>query len=295
MLELWKKQFTAERFSIKHHDPKVFILSQWQKDDTPSLVYLTYKWITTLFFIATWTLSIIDISHLNDPAVNRAKWLIYLTNWGFTACTIQSVLCTAMLTICYLDARSRGSEASLTGENHKVLQLYKVYWTANIIATDIAFGITIIYWALIYDETKMSLDGMNIIVHVFNSLLMLIDLCIVAHPIRLMHFYCPMICGACYIVFSIIYYLAGGTNKDGSIAIYPILNWSKPGITVLICVLVTLFIIFLHILTYCIYKARKAIHRSLVKIGKGTKDTSSQECEKEGCTNPVPVMSNEVV
>ncbi|KAF5272835.1 hypothetical protein FQR65_LT00431 [Abscondita terminalis] len=225
--------------------------------------------------------------NLKGTLRRQAKWLIYLTNWGFTACTIQSVLCTAMLTICYLDARNERPE-----ENHKVLQLYRVYWTANIVATDVAFGVTIIYWSLIYDEAKVEMDGMNIIVHICNSLIMFIDLFIVAHPVRLLHFYCPMICGACYIVFSVIYYLAGGTNKDGSIAIYPILNWSKPGMTILICLLITLFLLFIHILTYCIYKFRKVLYKYLSnKKGKGTEEAQT----KEGCINPVPISFSEVV
>lgn len=31
------------------------------------------------------------------------------------------------------------------------LLLYKIYWALNIIGTDIAFGITFLYWTVIYD------------------------------------------------------------------------------------------------------------------------------------------------
>lgn len=59
----------------------------------------------------------------------------------------------------------------------------------------------------------MPLDGMNVIVHVINSVLMLLDIWIVAHPVRLLHFYMPVTFGICYVFFSIIYFAAGGTNK----------------------------------------------------------------------------------
>lgn len=54
---------------------------------------------------------------------------------------------------------------------------------------------------------------MNLIVHAFNSIVMFIDLCIVAHPIRLLHCYWTILLGTCYVIFSVVYYLAGGTSQ----------------------------------------------------------------------------------
>lgn len=60
---------------------------------------------------------------------------------------------------------------------------------------------------------KMPLDAMNIIVHAINSVIMLIDVWIVSHPIRILHFYWPMLLGICYVIFNFIYYVAGGTSR----------------------------------------------------------------------------------
>lgn len=54
---------------------------------------------------------------------------------------------------------------------------------------------------------------MNIFVHGINSVLMMADLFVVAHPVRLLHCYWPFSFAMFYIVFNIIYYLAGGTDK----------------------------------------------------------------------------------
>lgn len=54
---------------------------------------------------------------------------------------------------------------------------------------------------------------MNLIVHAFNSIAMLLDLWIVAHPVRLLHCGWTILFGLCYVIFSAIYYLAGGTAK----------------------------------------------------------------------------------
>lgn len=57
------------------------------------------------------------------------------------------------------------------------------------------------------------IDAVNLMVHVLNSVIMLIDLTIVGHPIRLNHAYWTTGIGVAYAVFSVIYYLAGGTDR----------------------------------------------------------------------------------
>lgn len=45
-----------------------------------------------------------------------------------------------------------------------------------------------------------------------NSVIMFIDILIVAYPLRLYHVIQPISFGVAYGVFSFIYYLCGGTN-----------------------------------------------------------------------------------
>lgn len=68
------------------------------------------------------------------------------------------------------------------------------------------------------------IDTLNIMVHVLNSVIMLIDLAIVGHPIRLSHVYFTTGIGLAYAVFTGIYFLAGGTNRS-VIAIYTTLHY----------------------------------------------------------------------
>lgn len=56
-------------------------------------------------------------------------------------------------------------------------------------------------------------DAVNVMVHVFNSLIMLIDLTIVGHPIQLSHAYFTMGIGLAYSIFSAVYFLVGGTTR----------------------------------------------------------------------------------
>jgi hypothetical protein len=67
--------------------------------------------------------------------------------------------------------------------------------------------------SVIVTGSSMGFDAMNFFVHANNSVLMMIDLFVVAHPIRLLHCCYPIVFGICYAVFSVIYYAAGGISK----------------------------------------------------------------------------------
>jgi hypothetical protein len=58
-----------------------------------------------------------------------------------------------------------------------------------------------------------------IVAHGINTLWVVIDICIIAMPIRALHFYLPVLFAISYIVFSVAYDYAGGTNyyKDSYI------------------------------------------------------------------------------
>lgn len=59
----------------------------------------------------------------------------------------------------------------------------------------------------------MPVDATNVLTHCFNSVIMFIDVLIVAHPIRLYHVYQPLTVGLLYMVFSAVFFAAGGTDK----------------------------------------------------------------------------------
>lgn len=60
---------------------------------------------------------------------------------------------------------------------------------------------------------KDPLDATNVLTHGCNSIFMFIDLWIVAHPLRLLHVFLPVLFGGIYAMFSFIYQMCGGINK----------------------------------------------------------------------------------
>lgn len=81
------------------------------------------------------------------------------------------------------------------------------------------------------------MTALNAEVHIINSVYVLIDLWVVASPLRILHFYIPFI----YLIFTLIYYYAGGLTPDGGTAIYPIMDWENLSVTVPFVVCCTVF------------------------------------------------------
>ncbi len=58
-----------------------------------------------------------------------------------------------------------------------------------------------------------------------NTGYVLFDFCINAIPVRLLHFYQPLLYGTVYFLFTICYWQLDGTNEEGSPYIYEILDY----------------------------------------------------------------------
>lgn len=62
--------------------------------------------------------------------------------------------------------------------------------------------------------------------------MMLCELAVTAHPLRAAHALYGAGAGLAYGIFSAFYWAVGGTDRIGLTAIYPALDWNKPGMFV---------------------------------------------------------------
>ena len=69
------------------------------------------------------------------------------------------------------------------------------------------------------------MTAVSLLGHAFNGIMALTDMSLSGRPFRLMHFYNPLLVLLSYVVFSAIYWAAGGVTERGLTYIYPILNW----------------------------------------------------------------------
>lgn len=69
-------------------------LIQWQNDHDVSIMYLIYRWLSAIWFLAVLSCSLLDIGRGDEPRFENhyAKWWIDLTNWGLVVCSVQAWL-----------------------------------------------------------------------------------------------------------------------------------------------------------------------------------------------------------
>nr|XP_022916713.1 protein rolling stone-like [Onthophagus taurus] len=233
----------SDKLKFIYHDPYIFLKSEWQTCFGPSYYYLVYRWINVLYLFFTWILSMIDPNNQDCTDWRcKFKWLIYITDWSYTVILVQAVICTVGLTnwtVCYENCNPWNvPDCAFTW--------YRIYWATNILATDLAVGVTIIYWTLVFDSSYMLIDFVNISIHSLNTVVIILDLLIVSHPIYFTQCYVTIIFMTIYTIFTYLYHLCGGTNHRKFEYIYKILDWKYPKTCFMVVGGVGVVIVVLH-------------------------------------------------
>ncbi|XP_045506261.1 protein rolling stone-like isoform X1 [Colias croceus] len=247
-------QASRRGLNLEHSPPYQFACSQWQTGHRPATLYLVYRWILflTVFSIGISSFICQRLPRLYDgPKVqlNYFKWFIYFTNWGYMLIVIQAGLALAVVHK-YKNQKTYcipcDDEEIPLPRRQKTPLICRVYWLAHNIATDLAFVITLVYWTLVHDPKIHEINALNILVHGCNSLVMIVELLVTAHPVRGAHALFGAGAGLTYGIFSALYWALGGTDRIGLPAIYPALDWNKPGSAFGFVALCAVVMIFAH-------------------------------------------------
>uniref|UniRef100_A0A1B0CZ86 Uncharacterized protein n=1 Tax=Phlebotomus papatasi TaxID=29031 RepID=A0A1B0CZ86_PHLPP len=232
----------------------VACVSQWQRRNR-NCIYLIYRWIIAIIFIASVAVSMSN----NVTASDWGFYFIYLTNWGIVACTITTTMGAILVSLWHFHP-----QFSARVESEGVVPTsFKVYWTLHNSTLVMSIIITIIYWSILFDPEIHMADAINVLTHATNSVFMFIDVLIVAYPVRIYHAVQGLAFGLVYVIFSVIYFAAGGTTKSGSTYIYSVLNWNDPGSAMITVVGVCALGIVIHLILYFIYLLRTWVYRRL--------------------------------
>lgn len=139
-------------------------------------------------------------------------------------------------------------------------------------------------------------DTVNLMVHVMNSIMMLIDLAIVGQPIRMSHIYFTTGMAVIYGAFTAIYSLAGGTDRKNLETIYPILDWSQPGKAIVVSAFGVVFTFLMHVLVFLLYRIRLFIYTKLCVRYRNKKSSIArtlstlEDGTKENFLNPTAIL-----
>ncbi|EDW76201.1 uncharacterized protein Dwil_GK14787 [Drosophila willistoni] len=248
-----KKEFRRKGCGFDHHTPDDFVKSQWQTC-TKSMTYLFYRWFMALFFVAV---VIESMWPVKDDESSYWLYFIYMTNWGIWMCMLTNLLGAILVTIWHYHPEYADKLLNMNG----CCSFFRIYWGMHIITLVLSIVITIIYWSILYDANESTLDATNVLTHGFNSICMFIDLWIVAHPLRLLHIFLPVLFGIIYAIFSYIYQINGGINKKGKPYIYHVIDWSKPKEAFITVLGVLVLSCCIYVLLFAFFKLRLFLHR----------------------------------
>ncbi|XP_059472181.1 protein rolling stone-like [Neocloeon triangulifer] len=271
-----RREMQWSSLGLEYARPNRFCKSQWHCADSVSCLstYLVFKVAVAVYLLTGVMLNIIDLHALErglewpQSLIHRAKWFIYLTNWTLMILTAQALIA-AVLAVEHQLFPPQGKSAG------KMTNLHKWYWFLNNLCNVGSPAITLLFWTSVYNKDIHRLDFGNIHGHVMNTVLVVVDLMVTAHPVRLLHFYQPMILASTYSLFSIVYFFLGGTNKQGNSKIYPFLNWHKPDVALTYILSGCVLLMLIHVVMWMFYQLRRFIALQL-----GTLDYTDSKTEK---------------
>ncbi|KAK3102035.1 hypothetical protein FSP39_008269 [Pinctada imbricata] len=186
----------------------------------------------------------------HDPA-QQIKWFIYLTDWCYFVLTVATLV--DAVSVVYVLVRRKDISK---GECETMSWYLQVNWVLFNVANSSALLVSLLYWGLIYGPNE-NMTAVNIETHALNSVYVIINVLVTAVPIRLYHFFHGVIYAITYVLFTLIYYLAGGTNEDGKPYVYSTIDWRDTGFTVGLSLAVTFVAMpVVHTIFWALYKLR---------------------------------------
>ncbi|XP_008550289.1 protein rolling stone-like isoform X1 [Microplitis demolitor] len=283
--KLWCRKISRAWLETKSPPPHPKLLTESRFKAHASWWYVCYRWLMSLAWISIVICSIWEIGS-QDPSASKygsRKWGAYLTNWHLTFGVVQTIVGAVLVTRRWVHQRY----PDFNPYNIKFGMLEKIYWFLFTVSSALAIGVTVAYWVAIHDPKIHYVDSVNLMQHALNSVLVVIDLFICAIPIRLRCFWWTVVVIIIYLLFSIIYYAAGGVDRKGYHYIYKILDWKKPGITLLVSLGGIVFIIVVHCLltglTCCLdrFKSQsdKSIHEPSLSLDSNEQRTKVRDVE----------------
>ncbi|XP_062574951.1 protein rolling stone-like [Saccostrea cucullata] len=115
-----------------------------------------------------------------------------------------------------------------------------------------------VYFCRVDIKNGGSVTVIDILTHGVNAVYVIVNVSVTAVPIRIYHLFHGVLFGVMYVVFTVIYYAAGGTNHQDKAYIYSVLDWDNPGITLAYCLAVGIVAMPLcHLMVYGIYALRR--------------------------------------
>lgn len=139
-------------------------------------------------------------------------WPIFLTNWSLVVAVLY-LLAATYTTYLAQQLQAKAGAAPLC---------VQLTWLLQGLALPTAFFVTVLYWLLVFDGT---VHTETVWVHGVNFLVVLIDVVASRQPICLLHAAYFLAYGSVYLLWTLLYYHAGGVDCHAHPYIYAALDW----------------------------------------------------------------------
>ncbi|CAI2723752.1 unnamed protein product [Schistosoma spindalis] len=248
-----------------HARPQDFVKSQWMCF-TPK--YFTIYRVSLAILLLVWI--IYDIVRETIRLFDRSEysWITYGTNWGFLILTIVHI---SLAIYCLI--------YNIKYSNHEPRYYQPIWFLYNLSATCM-LAVSVIFWfSLSNIPLNVFTSWQSRVKHSLTSILVVIDTCLCAIPMRMIHVIYPCLLGVIYSLFTYLFWLLGGAGPYNKGQIYPSIDWSKPQPTLLACFSALMSAILCHAILYIIYFVRVNISAKLG--GRGfmlIKESKDQQC-----------------
>ncbi|XP_028407535.1 protein rolling stone-like, partial [Dendronephthya gigantea] len=253
-----RQELAVKRLSLRLDDANVLTASAV----LPFSAFLVLRLVITLFLFAC------IIWSGFDDRVDDAKWFIYLTNLSFAMLNIAFIMLSALsLSKAYrmhqnkpqteaygtfetsVEAARRQEQIELPSEGQQIRMniqspalckwYHQVIWLIYNVAFCAAIIVSIGYWLFQAKHVQF----LDVVTHAFNTIFVLIEHLLGRVPIRLFHAVYTIIYLSLYVIFSVIYWQAGGLNARGKTYIYKIFDYDNKNAGV-----ITAFVLLLAVI-----------------------------------------------
>ncbi|XP_018007737.2 uncharacterized protein LOC108665492 isoform X2 [Hyalella azteca] len=226
----WRDEFALSNLRLDHPAPHLLVSAQWQQHSRMSCLYLGYRLFWALYFL-TWSVwSLVGFLGHDAPWSLKLHYFTYLTNWSIWLLAADTALQTVNVVMHMRRMADMGDHryGAMTAAQ-------RVSWAASNVSFSAHVFITLAYWITVYPyRGDQALSVISINTHLVPGAYVLLDAVTAATPRRLLHAWHPVAYFSAYVAFNVIYYVCGGTDYMGRVALYPFMDWSVAGQSVLV-------------------------------------------------------------